>query len=489
MKKLFHILFTVLFLAACLVPGLGLTLLGPASPGGNETAVPAPALTRPDGSFNVEFLSDAADWFSRSFGFRQELITLDAGLKVGLFRTSPQSLVALGEGDWLYYAETLDDYTGADVLLDRQAYCIARNLRLAQDYAQSQGAEFAFTIAPNKASVYPEHLSLPPAEVEYVSPAVEALRQQEVNYADLFGPLRSVEGEDLYFTLDSHWTNRGAALGHDVLLKALGLPAGNAFDKSGGYQPVHRGDLHEMLYPASSRLDQEFVFDPPLAFTYARPIRDVDDLRIETTSAAEIGPLLMFRDSFGNALHSLMAESFSSARFSRAVPYDMGQIGELGAEYVVVEIVERNLPLLADGPFIFPAPEVNLENPPWGEDLFRSENLSTEGGGLTIEQAGAYQRVTASCTPGCDDDSPVYLVKVGSDGPIAAWEAQPSFMVGIDEEITCCTAYLAEEVEKESLHMVFRQNGQWKLSLSHEQYMDGDSGLLPKGPLFPEEEG
>ena len=499
MKKPFHFLFSALFILACLLPGLGLFLFGPSPAAGNETPVQPPSLTTSTGSFNTEFLSQASDWFSRSFGFRRELITADSALKASVFRTSTQSLVSLGQEDWLYYAETLDDFTGADTLSPRQAYCIAHSLKLAQDYAQSQGAAFVFTIAPNKASIYPEHLpsGLAPAAQEYSAPAVEALAQEGVNYADLFTALRARKeeldtlrnfGEPLYFTLDSHWTNRGAALGHDVLLEALGLPGEDAFAKPGQYGPSHRGDLYDMLYPASSRLDYEFAFQEPLAFAYARPIRDVDDLRIETASASQNGPLLMFRDSFGNALHSLMAESFSTARFSRAMPYDLSQIGETGAQYVVVEMVERNLPLLAEAPFIFPAPEVDLENPPWGTGLFHSENLTTEGGGVAIEQAGAYLRVTASATPGCDTDSPVYLVKVGPTGPIAAWEAQPSFMAGIGEEITYCTAYLEEEVEEEALHMVFRQNGQWKLALSHERYMDTDSGSFPEGALFPGED-
>lgn len=491
MKKPCHFLFSALFILACLLPAVGLLCFGPSPAAGNETTVQAPSLTSPDGSFNTQFLSQASDWFSRSFGFRRELITADSALKAKVFHTSSQSLVALGQEDWLYYAETLDDCAGADALSPRQAYCIARSLKLAQDYAQGQGAAFVFTIAPNKASIYPEFLpaGLTLAPQEYAAPVVEALGREGVCYADLFQPLRDAgEKEQLYFTLDSHWTNRGAALGHDVLLEALGLPGADAFAKAGQYEPSHRGDLYDMLYPASPRLDYEFEFGEPLAFEYARPIRDVDDLRIETASASRNGPLLMFRDSFGNALHSLMAESFSTARFSRSMPYDLTQIAELRAQYAAVEIVERNLPLLAEAPFIFPAPEVDLENPPWGEGLFRSENLTTEGGGVAIGQAGAYQRVTASATPGCDDDSPVYLVKVGPDGPIAAWEAQPAFMAGIGGEITYCTAYLEEEVEEESLHMVFRQNGQWKLALSHERYMDKDSGLLPEGALFPGED-
>ncbi|RKJ41220.1 hypothetical protein D7X94_05340 [Acutalibacter sp. 1XD8-33] len=489
MKKTFHLLFVILFFGACLIPGLGLLLNGPSPAAANETAVRAPSFVNPDGSLNLNLLSDAADWFSHSYGFRRELITADSAWKAGLFRSSTQPLVALGKEGWLYYAETLDDYTGADSLSPRQTWCIARSLKLAQDYVQSQGAAFVFTVAPNKASIYPEYLpdGLSPAPSEYSAPLAEVLQEQDVQYASLFEPLRtmsgrseqsrSLNGEPLYFALDSHWTNRGAALAHDVLLEALGLPSEDAFGKAGGYQPSHLGDLYEMLYPASLRLDLEFAFDPPLDFQYARPIRDVDDLTIETASASENGPLLMFRDSFGNALHSLMAESFSTALFSRAMPYNLERMESIGTEYVVVEIVERNLPLLAEGAFLFPAPEVDLFQPPWGNTrLFQGERWPAESP-LAIERAGAYNRITASADIPCDLDSPVYLIHMpAAGGSVTAWEALPLYQE--DGARAACTACLpTDRLPEGTLYMAFQQEGKWQMTYWEEPF----PGPAPSG--------
>lgn len=452
MKKTFYRLFTALFLAICLLPTAGLLITGPSPTVGNESPAPAPALTRPDGSLNPQFLSDAAGWFSQRFAFRPALITADSTLKATLFHTSGQPAVALGQEGWLYYAETLDGFTGAATLSPRQSYCIAASLSQAQAYAESQGAAFLFTIAPNKASLYPQFL--PPAlqaqaaPQAYTAPVAEALAGQGVAYADLFAPFRAQE-EILYFATDSHWTNKGAALAHDVLLQALGLP-GAAFEKAGGYQPTHRGDLHEMLYPASGLLEQEFTFTQPLSFRYARPIRDVDDLRIETTGPASTAPLLMFRDSFGNALHSLMAESFSAALFSRAMPYNMLLISQSDARYVVVEIVERNLPLLAQAPFLLPAPTATLPGP---------AAACPAPATLTAEPAAnlpGYSRVTGAVPTPCDSDSPVYLALPTGQ----VYQAQPTD-TGAPAPTVAFTAYLPEGVDAAGLQIVFRQAGQW----------------------------
>lgn len=462
MRKLLYLMFTTLFIAACLLPGAGMLAFGPSPAAGNETAAALPRLTKEDGSLNVELLSEAADWFSQSFGFRRELITADSCLKAGLLHTSSQSLVALGQDGWLYYAETLDDFTGADSIAPRQAYCIARSLRLVQDYTESQGAKFLFTIAPNKASIYPQHLSDTlqdfPAPEEYSSPVTAAMEQQGVNYADLFDSLKNQE-EVLYFATDSHWTNKGAALAHDVLLDSLGLPEESAFSKPGDYRPMHRGDLYDMLYPASSWMDLEYDFDQPLEFDYVRPIRDVDDLRIETASASSNGSLLMFRDSFGNALHSLMAESFSSAVFSRAIPYNIELTGQSGAQYVVIEIVERNLPRLAESPFLMPAPQVKDWQALWSEDFFTEDNHCPEAVNCSVEQAGMYKKVTLDSTAECDTDSPVYLAQVAEDGNTKVWEAFPVYA----EAGVACAGCLSDDAADEStIYMVFNKDGQWE---------------------------
>ena len=83
-------------------------------------------------------------------------MTADSIIKSALFHTSAQPDVTLGKNGWLYYTETLDDYTGADLLTHRQAWCVARSLALAQRYVEECDGVFTFTIAPNKISLYPQ---------------------------------------------------------------------------------------------------------------------------------------------------------------------------------------------------------------------------------------------------------------------------------------------------------------------------------------------
>jgi hypothetical protein len=440
------IFFIVLFVCICAVPGLGMLFFGESQAAANEVLSPKPVLKNPDGSWNLEIMSDAADYFSDHFALRQELITADSTWKAELFHTSSQEQVALGQDDWLFYAETLDDYTGADLLTERQAFSIGRSLKLAQEYVESKGGTFLFTVAPNKISLYPEYgPQLTRGEVTAADQVQQALASQEVPYSNLFEAFSS-QDEVLYHKLDSHWTFKGAALAHDVLLESLGL-SGDDFSKAGSYQPTHQGDLYVMLYPASSKLDNQWQFDQDPQFTYDTPIRDVDDLRIQTSSQGTTGNLLMFRDSFGNTLHSLLAEDFGHALFSRAQPYDLGMMDQIGANYVVVEIVERNLPLLAQTSFIMPAPQVE------------SPEVQAAGAAEISCQASesptvpGYLTVTGWISP-CDVDSPLYL-QVGN----ITYEASP---VGSAEGgKSPFTAYLPQGTDLSGAKLLYRQNGVW----------------------------
>lgn len=450
MKKFFHTLFVCCFFLASCLPALGMALLGPSQPGANEVLARPPQAVRPDGSANLNVLSDAADYFSDHFAFRQELITVNSRLLAGCFSTSAQPDVALGKDGWLFYAETIDDYTGADFMTPRQAYCAAKALKLAQDFVLDKGKGFTFTIAPNKISLYPEQFSQPLARAPVTAADLvrEELERQGVSYTDLFQPIADCP-DPLYRNLDSHWTNQGAALAHDLILDSLGLPAEKAFEKPGRLEAnCLKGDLYEMLFPASQEnLDSQFIFDQPLEFQYAAPIKGEDDLRIETASDSSNPPLLMFRDSFGNALHSLMAESFSRAMFARAMPYNLGLMDGISAQYVVVEIVERNLPMLAQGTFLIPAPSADALE-------YQAGELPAQGTAEQERNLPGFQKVAGKVETECDEDSPVFL-----ETAAGVYQAFPTSS-GEDNQVAF-TAYLPESAELEGMRVIYRQNGQW----------------------------
>lgn len=411
------------FLCACLIPSVGMLVLPEEPAAANQTLAQPPSLTTEDGELNPQVLDEATDYIADHFALRQRLITANAALESAVFQTSAQDSVLMGKDGWLFYRETLDDYLHTDPLTERELFGAARTLALLSEYAQSRGASLTFTVAPNKASLYPQYLPYvgrPLEGADDIDRLIPLLEEQGVAYADLFSPFRERE-EVLYHTTDSHWTRRGAALAHDALVQALGLENRTKwFTQPGQIGKTHRGDLYEMVYPTGSALEDEVEFDQPFAFTYVRPIRGPEDQRIQTENSKKTGSLLMFRDSFGNALYPFMAEEFGQAAFSRSMPYQMALLEETGADTVVIELVERNLNYLVDNPPIFPAPLRQLTGEPAVgaasariaalEDASLESHLRLEG----------HVRLEGVLSGPVDQDSPIY-VQLGD----ALYESSP----------------------------------------------------------------
>ena len=69
----------------------------------------------------------------------------------------------------------------------------------------------------------------------------------------------------------------------------------------------------------------------------------MEDLQIESVNPSKEGNLIMFRDSFANALIPFISESFGQVNYYRLFPYDYTKIESLTADTLVIEIAERNL--------------------------------------------------------------------------------------------------------------------------------------------------
>lgn len=364
-KKLAYAAFTALILLLCLIPSLGMLLPAQESAaGGNQALSRAPSLRDPEGNWNPGYLSQIQDYAGDNFYLRQEMITAWSALNAKGLRSSITEDVVLGTDGWLYFADTLPDYVGLQPMTDREIFSAARNLRLMAEYCESQGARFLFTLAPNKNSLYPEHmpnLTLPSArKPRDAKRLAEELERQGVDYLDCFALFRGQE-ETLYFKTDSHWNGKGAALAADAVNKALGRSSGY-FDGPFTREEVHKGDLYDMLYPAGEGLEADPVYSGELTIEYDVPIRSAENLTIMTHGGGE-GSLVMFRDSFGNNLYPYLADSFGAALFSRSMPYRLDLAAQREADYVAAELVERNLRYLIQNVPVMPAPGRGTEKP------------------------------------------------------------------------------------------------------------------------------
>lgn len=109
---------------------------------------------------------------------------------------------------------------------------------------------------------------------------------------------------------------------------------------------------------------------------------------ITTVNDSGTGSLVMYRDSFGNALLPFLADSFTNAYFSRGVPYRLIDLDEHDADVVIVERAERFLPDMAENPPVMQAPEVEKE----GKTVVNAAEDAISN--LTVEEAGDYWKIT-----------------------------------------------------------------------------------------------
>ncbi len=399
--------FVAAFMVLCLLPFAGMlwTNDGQAQDGGTLSTLPE--LRNADGSINLYYFQGLGDYFEDHYAYRNNAIDINAHIRADLFKTSPTDQVIVGENGWLFYGGTLSDYLATDPLSEREVRNIAHNLSLMQGYAEAMGAEFLFTIAPNKNSLYPEHM--PYYYLDGTNESMDRLRvaleEKNINYTDLFELFESAkttEGE-LYCKTDSHWTTEGALQAANLLLESSGNDAAGVISSE---DSEVMGDIEKMLYPVTAQPEASLLIQTG-EWEYAGEAESVEDTLIDTVSDAEEGSLLMYRDSFANTLIPHLAPEFSDALFSKLVPYNLTEIAELKPTVVIVERAQRHVNLFSEeAPFMY-APTSDLKT---GDDLETESWASwyADGGFRVIE--GAVDEAFI----GVDDD--IYIRVEGPKG-------------------------------------------------------------------------
>ncbi len=363
MKKKAMTVYLVLALALCLVPFAGLLWKKSGESLENRTLASFPSIRTEDGGWNVQFLSQAGDYFEDHFAYRQEMVTADALLKASLLGVSTADGVIKGTDGWLYYKDSLDDYLVQNTLSDRAIFNIAHTLAMMQGIVEESGRQFLFTVAPNKNSLYGEHMPYydraKVGEVKNIAKLQEALAQEGVHYVNLHALF---EGQDevLYHQRDSHWNNKGAALAAQALLDALDREHASYEDAPFEIRKDYEGDLDKMLFPLAVTPEDEIYYTDAFTYQYEGEVESNFDPDIRTTCADAKGSLLMYRDSFGNALLPFFAQEYEKARFSRGIPYYLDDMIFCGADTVLVERAERFLPDMAMDPPTAQAPRVQI---------------------------------------------------------------------------------------------------------------------------------
>ena len=385
--------FVTVVMAALLVPFVGLAVRPTTTSAEKRELATWPSLTTEGGAPNAAFLSEAGEWFSDHYAFRNELVDANAHLRSDLLGTSSATNVIVGTDGWLYYRGSVMDYQRTSRMSDRAVSNAAHNLALMSEYATSRGGRLVVAVAPDKTTLYPEHLPYyiqagsGPSNLERLQ---DLLDGEGVAYVDLADELGAYGGT-LYRVQDTHWTPEGAAVAADAILDALGH-AHEDYASSPTTTLRSVGDLAQMLWPQSAGLEEVSRYTDAWQFAYANDASSPEDTTVQTVSTASdaAGSLLMFRDSFGNALVPFMASSYQDADFSRLIPYNLG--GMADGQDVVVLRAERHVASFATRLAYIPAPERDASV------VAGSTGLTTQTT-LTAQYNGPYLEVKGSVDP------------------------------------------------------------------------------------------
>ena len=215
----------------------------------NRMLADDPWLYDSEEGINDDFSRDFEAWLCDHFAFREAFVRANALLNYRLLHTSVNEDVIAGKGDWLYYVESVPDYTGEGRLTDDELEVITENLRAMGETLEENGAKLYVAIVPNKSTVYPEYMpERYPRRGDEGNIALlrDACAELPLTWIDLATPLMEAAGQDLiYFHTDTHWNDLGASLAARVVLEGMGREAADT--RVVGSEAFRSGDLARLM--------------------------------------------------------------------------------------------------------------------------------------------------------------------------------------------------------------------------------------------------
>lgn len=277
--------------------------------------------------------------------------------------------VLVGQNGHLHYLYTANDYIGANLYSEEELADIKRFLegKLGAIHKVSPDTELIYVIAPNHLTIYPETApdDLKDKKVSDNSRMKQLIAMMEgsdIKFIDLTGPLLEAKANSpypIYNKTDTHWNELGAYYASSEILKYIAkdypaaapepLSSFNVFQRS-----VAGGDMASFLGVDLNHVREDGVFvrsKTPLKsginkdYTMNFANAWFSDRHVFNIESDSLPTMIMWRDSFTTNMMSFLAEKFSYSHFypMSDSTFDIDLIAEVQPDYIIVEIVERNL--------------------------------------------------------------------------------------------------------------------------------------------------
>jgi len=167
-------------------------------------------------------------WFEDRFAFRGRMIAAHSALSLLALGVSPSPKFLCGRDGWVFRADpgVIANARALDPFDVGELEAWRRHLEWKRDWLAVRGIRYAFLLAPQKSTVYPEKLP------DWMEPVAEVSRieqfyahmcaHSDVVVVDVRPALwRQKAREPVYFPLGSHWNDLGAHTAYVELVRAV----------------------------------------------------------------------------------------------------------------------------------------------------------------------------------------------------------------------------------------------------------------------------
>jgi len=312
----------------------------------------------------VQGLKGGYPSFDDNFFQRQVFIQDFNRLKLALGdRIFPTVLV--NRDGWMIYLEdtNINDFQNSTGFTTEDADRVVEVISQCYRRAQEDGFTFLIVVAPNKETIYP---NIVPDQIGKISKAsrfdvlnTELLDRSLPGMLDLRGPLIQESAKrQIYYKTDTHWNGYGAYIAYEEIIKALAqdypvlVPYPEKFFRI-KERPVK--DVRDMAQSIGAR----YIVESPISANPASSLYTTFGVAsdqkgiVAFTPDKDLPSLLMLHDSFGQTLIPFLSNNFEQVIYSNVstasvIYIDKDKLSYINPDIVILEIVERNLPFIAE---------------------------------------------------------------------------------------------------------------------------------------------
>ncbi len=270
-------------------------------------------------------------YLNDQFGFRESLIYWHSYWMAFYLDRSPSEKTIIGKDDWLFLNsyEMMDDHRGLVGFSEQENDNWREYFETRQQWAQKHGALYIVVIVPEKQTIYPEYLperyTLVVDDNTRLDHMLE-LFSDTINMPDLRPALISAKDEtQIYRKVDTHWTGYGAFIGYQQIMEIIQPSYPNITvldeDQLRTVERSMRGDLSNAMGLGDILQEnlEDVILSPVRACARELERETLEDRRralyIEMACPSQTLRLVMFRDSYSNALVPFIAESFGESMY------------------------------------------------------------------------------------------------------------------------------------------------------------------------------